>query len=87
MCVSDTNIKYIQTCAPYVAFLPLFVPVNSETELFSETLFLMHVQEVVAFYYVRPADIFDAVTIARHVAGQPLTSLFTTLTTFIIPPT
>ncbi len=44
-------------------------------------------EKVIAFYYVRAADIFDTVTIARHLAGWLLASLFTTLTSYIILPT
>lgn len=53
---------------------------------FSPSILVPVHEEVIAFYYVRAADIFDTVTITCHHPGRLLTSLFTTLTRYIILP-
>lgn len=52
--------------------------------LFSQNFLQPVHDDVIAFYDVRAADIFD--TIARHLAGRLLASLFTALTSYIILP-
>lgn len=43
-------------------------------------------EEVIAFCYVRAADVFDTATMARRLEERLLASLFTTLTDYIILP-
>lgn len=52
--------------------------------LFSQNFLQPVHDDVIAFYDVRAADVFD--TIARHLAGRLLASLFTALTSYIILP-
>lgn len=60
----------------YIFSFFLKTPRQRKTQmLFNKTSFLWHTallmqvhSEVIAFYYVRPADVFDTVTIAPHIA-------------------
>lgn len=81
--------KKLSLCCCHTLFFPKLQDRKGFVNFISLlTAILMPAHEqVIAFYYVTAADIFDTVTIARHLAGRLLAPLFTTLTSYIILPT